>query len=691
MTAAFRMFVLATLLALILLLPGIASTAANPAVVHTAATPLGPTSMARTTGMLRGPPTAAPAARPEAAAPSVTGNPTDNLTCYKINASVCISAAIHSYDVVPGPGNLTSSVLPPPNSTLNFFIKSKFPLTWQGAPTACTNITPIRINVTGTLWNGVPYMSQADGTMWNANQNTACYAGPQNGVTNATYKFWYNVTIRSNVSGSPQFFPGEFVSWWVYLVHKNGTGHYSHVLSPVFHYITQGAWAFSPYFGAYQYGGPDAATLDLNVLQNPVVPNWNDTVKVTIETTQADLLASSQIGEAWLEVSAALPNGSHLASAVYDFSLNAIAGTAGQTASATMSTAMTQLPGTVVQYSIVAYDNVAGYHFAYGPDQIVTPTYSFTVNGNGTFTSGIFSDDLEVTTTPASVGEGLAAGTPLAPDTNVSVLLTSRNPGTAILTAELSYIFELPQLRESATGTVFMSRINSTSFTGRLPGIPIGGYLNFTVLAWDFINTLEVSPTYGYSIETFNSLVPTIAPSLTFLWVYVYDNGSGRFAPSADVAFTGSGNYIDIETHAVFGVAYPNNTNAQFSPLLLPANITYNVTVVDPTFYPGDRGSSGISVSVTLRNPSTFTGTLVQTSTYTVVQSWDPRLGNELFFWLNTTGPGPAFSPQPPIDWQILLLPLIGLGAAVLAVVPLLYWWNDIAKRRKEQEKRVTL
>lgn len=613
-------------------------------------------------------------------------------TCFKLNATICIEAQNGSYDVIPSPGNVTSSVEPPPNATLNFWVRSVYKLDWPSAPLGESNRTPLRLNVTGSLWNGDQYMNASDGTLWHANPGVAYWGGPLATVQDKLYPFWYTLSIANQSSGVPNFFPGEYVSWHVYIVHKSPTGQYSHFEGPVFHYRISGAWAYSPYPGAVQYAGPSAASLDLAVALTPASPNWNDPIKIEMSTTPADLLNGASISRAYLDLSEYLPPqnttpGALLFNTTFLFPISAIGSFGAENSSIIIPPSFAQISGSLVDFQITAYDAVPSAR--YSADQIQTAVYSYVVGGNGSFLSGSFDNDLNVSTTPLSVGYGQFPV--LVPDTNVSLLLTSLNSGSAILTAEVRYTFQLPQIHETVSGVVLLHRINSTAFTSRLPSVPLGGYLNFTVLAWDFNNTLETSSELGYSTQTFADAVHTVAPQLAFLWIYLFDNSSGTWVSNASVSVVDPSAFVNVHTLTNFGIAYPNATNHPFTPLLLPSNRTYSIVVSDPLFFPaGNRSPSVINLSLTLRNPASGVQTLIQTDSWTAVESGSSSLGTQLYIWLNTSAPGPTFAPAPPVTAG-LVGPGLGLIAGAVAFVPLVVWWNSIDKRRKEQEKKVTL
>ncbi len=612
-----------------------------------------------------------------AATPAAGADPSDKFVCRAINSSICVSVQALSPQIVPSVGNSTASARVNASQSINLWIKSKYPLVSvsPASPTGDNATTPIRINVTGTLWNGDPWMNPWDGTVWHADSDRPYFsvpAGNYNGG-NSTYKYWYNLTIaNASGNGQPNFFPGEYVTWQIYIVEKNSLGEYIHITSPTFHYWIQGAWAFSPYKGSQQYGGPNASSLDLEVTQNPIVPNWNDTVKVTIATTAPDLINNASICDARLLVTAVLPNGAPLTNYTGQYHTIEVGTTCSENVTANIPASYQQVQGTIVYYSVVAFD---GYDTARFPaDQIATPVYQYIVGGNGSFIAHTFQNDVGIQVSP----QNLLAGITIPPGTNVSVTITSLNAGTALQSAQIVYSFSLAPIKEIATGTVFMSRINSTTLTARMPGMPLGGFVNFTVLVWDYSGDLEISPQYGYSVQSLASLIPTIDPTLGFLWVYVYDNSTSTWVSNASVVISGGHGFLNLDTHTFFGVAYPNATSEPFVPLLLLANQTYTVNV-------SAAGAPAMSVAVTLRHTMTEVATLEQAPDYTIVES-----GNALYFWINTTAPGPTYSAAAQVNPQ-LYAPAIGLLLGGVAAVFFFVWYRQISNRRKEQERRVTL
>jgi hypothetical protein len=607
---------------------------------------------------------AGPTALPSAGA--AREGPAATPPCFNLNATICISMVNSTEsNIVPPDGSHVSSAEPSSNTTLSLYIKSEYSLIW---PTAHTNgpLSPIALNATGVLWNGDPYYSVVDGTVWHPTGSLWWTFGPTG--TNTSYPYWYGLNLSAKSStGVANFFPGMTLTWWVYFV-SNTSGLYSHWSSIPFQFTFSGAWPYSPDPGAYQYGGPGAALQDLSVTQNPLVPNFNDSVNVTIATTSADLVPGATIGGAYLDLSEFAPDG-----ALLDHSTISFPAGPEQT-SVQLSTAFSQDPGALVQYSVTAWDTNI-----YGPDEIQSQTYNYTVNGNGTFASGIFSDDLGLTWTPAL--PDVPAGQP------VQLLLSSRNLGTAIFAAEAVYTFKDASINESATGTIAFDRLNSTHFGATLPALPLGSSMSFQVLAWDFAQDRDVSTVSTYQTPTLALFDSSIPSNSTFLLVYVYDNGTHEWVTGATVEVSSVSGFVQTYATTFDGVAYPNATGQVFVPLVLPAGEGYQITVTDPTFVPSD-GSVSPPVTVSLTAPHNLSqeGVLKVTSDYVVAQS-----GNAIYFWLNESGPGATYSATVGANGVEILAAVIGLGALALTAVPLLAWWSRIRARRTAQEKRITL
>jgi len=641
------------------------------AVVSTPAAPLAraPSFASADASVLAG---AAPA---PATAPSAS-----DLPCYSINQTLCLSMANASEpNILPNAGSHTTNVEPSANTTLSLYLKSMKQLVWPSFKTSGPT-SPIALNATGTLWNGDPFYNATDGTMWHPSGSSWWQFGPTG--SNVTYPYWYLLNFSAkSATGQANFFPGMRLTWWVYIV-SNSSNVYSHWSSISFSFTFAGAWPFSPYPGSAQYAGPGAASEDLVLTQNPLRPNYDDSVNVTIATTAADTLPAATIGGAYLAYSEFAPDGALLAQATLTFPVS-LAGTVGaEESEVQLPPYLAHEPNALVEYQVTAWDTNT-----FGPDQIETGSFNYTVNGNGSFVDHAFSNDLALVTTPAAPGLGGTPSPVVAAGTSVRLLLSSRNLGTAIYAAEAVYNVTYPALNETATGTVTLGRLNSTNFVGSLPAMPLGSVVTFQVLAWDFSQYREQSTTYSFTTPTVGSLVDRVPTNSTFFLVYVYDNGTHRWVSGASVSIVGVSGYLRTNATTFDGVAYPNATASPFVPLLLPAGATYKISVSDPSFAP-PSGSTPSSVSVELPAPHNLTteGTLLVGADYEVAQS-----GDSIYFWLNQTAPSATYSSPVAIGAAPLIGAGIGLGAIALCLLPLMMWWSKIRARRLAQEKRITL
>ncbi len=618
---------------------------------------------------------------PAAAAPTPATNGSFNPPCYKIYVGVCVSIANASEtDIIPPVGSFVSAVEPNATGDLQIIIKSQTRLDWVGAASSGPN-SPIALNVTGTLWNGDPYYSQYSGNVWHSDSATHWWSGPSIFTSNSSgYYYWYSVTISAKSANNvANFFPGMTVTWWIALTF-NVSGTYVHKEGPHFQFTYSGAWPFSPYPGAAQYAGGSATFEDINLTVTPPAPNWNDSVTMVLNTTQADALTNATISSAYVDLTETSPLGVPIRNGTIVFPPVQVQSGFGATSLTTVVPASyAQVAGAVVTYRLTIYDVAS--------DQIVTPVSTYVVGANGTFLSGIFVDDLALYTSPTDVAANAAGTIQLAPGQSVNLTLVSRNPGTAISSAEVDYLVSYPLLHETIAFTAPLTRNTSTLFHGQIPGQPLGAFVNFTVLAWDFSNRLEISPAYGYFTPDLTTYYPVVQLNSTFFYVLVYDNGSHHWVENATVQVTGPGDIFNTVGTTTSGIAYPNATTQPFVPLLLPANATYTVTVKDPYFVPASGlAPAEISVHILgLHDLETTRQTLVQGPSYTVVQE-----GNAVLFWLNSTPPQPPASPTVP-GGTVPLAALIGLAATTLAAVGLGRWWLQIRARRKEEERRITL
>jgi hypothetical protein len=600
--------------------------------------------------------------------------------CYDLNNTTCVQAAPGSPNIIPSPGNRTSATLPNTSQSIVITIRS----TWRIVPLGVAVNTsgpraPIALNVSGVLWNGDPWYSVYDDSVWHSRSATDPFWETSNQTGNKTWPYTYAVTFYNKTTAQqPIFYAGMTITWWIYLVTRSVGNIYKGWVSPSFTYTYAGAWPASPYPSAAQYGGPNAALTDLAVHQTPLQANWNDTVHVSIAATGADSLTYATIGQATLFVEERRADGSPYQNGSFAYPITVTNDVGVVKAQVAIPGTYSQIVGLNVTYWIVAYDTAQN-----EIDMITTPAFSYTVHGNGSFQTGDFSNDLLLTTAPYYVAQGTASNVPqVAAGQNVSVQIESKSASASILTAVLEYTFTYNATGAVAHGQESFARNNSTTMYTVLPGFPISSEVNFTVLAWDYTMLLDISQQYSFTTPAFNSFVPT---NLTFFTVLVYDNGSSSWVTGATVQIRDPSGFVNSVGTTYFGVAYPNETLSRWTPLLVPANVTYNVSVFDRGFLPaGTTSATPVSIQVRATNPMNFIGTLVQTSYYEIVQE-----GSAIFFYLNTTAIGPQYSPSNPTS--VPLSSVLGLLGASAAAVLVLDWWLRIQARRKAEEKRITL
>lgn len=625
-------------------------------------------------------PSSAPAVAGTASGSPAVGS-TFNPPCYQVRTVdnlVCVSIKDQGEtQIVPLAGGTVCPSEPNATESIPLIVKAHKPLNWTGNPPPPKfgpNV-PVAVNVTSTLWNGDPYYSQWDGTVWHSGSSVWWQLiGQEN---NQTYPWWYEVNLTAHSSGGAQtFFPGETITWWIYTT-MNDSGVMVHHEGPKFQCTYSGAWPYSPYRGTPQYAGPSAIYEDTNLTVVPRSPNWNDSVRMVLNTTQADVVQNATIGRAYVNLNETL-NGQPIRNGTIQFPVQVSSNSFGQvTTTAVIPASYAQVAGASVSYQLYVFD--------VGGDQLVGPVVNYTVGGNGSFASGVFVDDLEINTNPNLIASASGGAPLLSPGEPVNVTLVSRNPGTAINFAEVAYTLGYPQLNERVSGVVPMTRVSSTYFYGRLPGFPLATNVNLTVLAWDFQQRLEVSPQLSYAVPNFATWVPLLPANETFFYVYVFDNGTGQWVNGAKVQIEGPHDYYNVVTNTTLGVAYPNQTRFQYVPLLLPANASYLVTVDDPMFLPASTHiSTPLNVTVLGLHSMTSRQTLASASTYLVVQE-----GDAILFYLNASSPPPVVSPST--GSAVPLAGLIGLIASVPVALVLYWWWGQIRARRRAEERRVTL
>ncbi len=623
--------------------------------------------------VLGGVPAGAPSTATGAASGSVAAF---NPPCITIYTGVCVSIADPGEpQVVPIAPSFFSSVQPNVTTNLPLYIKSATPLNWSNAPYSGPD-SPIVLNVTGVTWNGNPFYSPYDGSVYHSS-SLSYWQGPSYVPTNRTYPWWYLVNISAySRTGQLNFAPGMTMSWSIGLTFNN-SGLFSHAQSAQYRFTYSGAWPYSPYPGSQQYAGASAFGEDAVVNATPAAPNWNDSVHLAIGTTPVDQRTNVSIGQGYVDVKVTNPvTGAELASTTLVISVPK----SGELhrADLVVPASLDQVAGSNVSYRVHLADTNGNW--------IVSPEYSYSVNGNGSFLTGQFTSDLALVTSPnVSAPPNLGNVTILAPGTPLQVRLLSQDPGTALASAKATLTIGLPILGTTTTVTVPLQRDSSIEFNGTFPPLPAGAYVNFTVGAYDFTQGYELSPVYEYATAAVSTLLPTIPQNSTFFYVGVHDAGTGQWVSGARVSITSLGGYYSVTTHTVLGLAYPASAQSSMEPILAPANASYRITVNDPGFVPaGALGPQAANVTLVLTHTLGVYGSLKVTSNYMVVQR-----GNLLIFWLNSTAPAALASPS--VSSAVLWGSIGGLIAVGLLVIPLVGWYAAVRRRRQEDMKRVTL
>lgn len=609
--------------------------------------------------------------------------PIFNPTCRALGngiAGVCVSIAnVTVPSIVPAAGSV-SAVEPNVSESIVLDVRSQTSQ-WNSTGSPCTGPNaPVTVNMTAVLWNGYAWYSQYDGSILHY------YSCSPSQTSNRTYPWSYQVSIpATNGAGVDTFTPGMTVTWWVQLSLLHGST-YTHYIGEKFVYTYSGAWPYSPYPGAHQYGGSGhsifSSTGDLEVIQTPLAPNWDDAVAIAVDSTPATIASGVLIYQAYVDVlEIYAPTGAVLANFTLSVAPPGVNGGNGNANDLfNISSAYSQVAGATVTYQVFAADPSG--------DWIVSPSYSYTVGGNGTFPNGIFVDDLEVNTTPTvePLNQGPAAS--VAPGTAVQVVLSSVNSNVSIAAAQLTYVVDEPILGSIETAVLTLARINSTTLETTIPGAPVSASVNFTIQAWDYAQVSDVSPVYGYVIPSVSVIFqPPLNATETFFYVAVNDANSGGWVSGATVTLSTYGGTYKSKSSTVAGIAYPAAKNSTpLYPAGVPVNQTYTITVYDPAFLPsGDAAAP--TLKLTLYIPSTFSAHqaigLNSSSVYWVAQS-----GNVIIFWLNATAPG--LTASPPVS-PIALAGIVGLIGVVALVVPLYLWYARVQSRREEETKRVTL
>ncbi len=613
-------------------------------------------------------------------APAPAANATFNPYCAYVSGTVCVSAYNPTEpDIVPGPGQSSASVEPTVTQSIPLLVKSMHPINWTGSSPYGVD-SPVAINVSGTLWNGDQYYSAYSGTTWHS-ATQQYYIGPLAGVTNKTYPWWYLVNITSGSGGD--FYPGMAMTWWIALTYNN-SGVFSHVLGPTYTYTYAGAWPYSPDPGARQYAGASAFAADVEVRTDPAVLtrndsaslDWNDSENLELFTTTGDASTGATFGAAYVSVTESLATGVVVQSEKLQWVFNG-SGTSGPLhLNFTVPASYALDPGATVRFQLTASD--------YYGDTVVSAVAGYTVGGNGTFVSGTFGNDLDLYASPSvAANPGTGNVSVVGPGTPIDLTLASTSPGTAINAAEVVYTVDLPAIGAVSTTTAAFARFNSTTFLGEIPGLPSGAFVNFSIYAWDFASTLEISPTWNYSVTSPQTLFGNVPENQTFFYVAVYDAGRSSWVSGARVSIEAVGGYLHSIGTTYDGMAYPNASGASYVPIVVPAGATYLVNVTPPATL-GVLLARGVEVRIAVPHATVLHQVLASASDYAIIEN-----GDILLFYLNSTAVAPVAAGGAGAS--LVVGTLVGLVAAGVLFVPLYLWWRRIIARREAEVKRVTL
>jgi hypothetical protein len=291
-------------------------------------------------------------------------------------------------------------------------------------------------------------------------------------------------------------------------------------------------------------------------------------------------------------------------------------------------------------------------------------TYPITAGGTWCGSNQTWSQDVTLSTAPyANISGGVDVPIVAMSDVvNVSIVGTHSN-----VTIDYAFvIFNETYQGKSLPGKILMIRENSTAeFTGdslfgaQTGNAVMGPYLpgmnvTFYVAATDTLGCTIQSPNYRFHTV---SGPPTVLNGKTYFYVVALDEGHGTYAVGAQVTFSHNGTVISSTQTNQLGFAYPNYTSSSL-PMYLPMNETYNVTVV----YDGSSQSTSYLLTPTSNKTLTF---------------------------LFNAG---ASAPVVYAESAAYVLPtIVGLIAVTAILVPVYFFWMELQRRAKEEEKRVTL
>ena len=147
----------------------------------------------------------------------------------------------------------------------------------------------------------------------------------------------------------------------------------------------------------------------------------------------------------------------------------------------TLPPTLTQVAGSILTYQVTVQDAAK-----YQTDSIALPSVQVTINGNGSFPTGVFANDLFLNTSIDGKAVYISSAsqpniTTIGPGVNLTITVETRSLSTSIQSAEVLYTFYYAALGETTFNVLPMYRVNSTALRVNIPSMPLGAVVNFTV------------------------------------------------------------------------------------------------------------------------------------------------------------------------------------------------------------------
>ena len=516
--------------------------------------------------------------------------------------------------------------------------------------------TAAMINVTNVLWNGVPWYSEIDDTVWHRNVSSP---GPYYyRIDDYTVKFviWNKHIDPSTGRVSYYFPPGSDVTFWIYASNKtrvtenNQTYWKNHYLeSHRYTFEVKGAWPYKP----TNTPKDELFEKNINLTIEPMEPNTGDAILVRI-ASRSDV----EIAGAYLQIEGWYANGTPMGREVYEFkpenktwpSLNA---------TCIIPAKWQAEPNAVIKFNVTAWDR--------WNHEITSNNYTIKVSEEGIWKyPGKFDANIEVFFDPdITFDDTLMPGTPL------NITIKSRFEHVAIEEAYLHYSMYDPWYNITLRGKIRFNKISSTEryvvFPGQSPGVEV----EFYITAYDIADNKIQSANYSYKFEDV-----TLSPPKNkgIFYVRIYDYAAGGYVKGVNVTFLNATWRCTTQTNE-FGLAYPNVTGQKYTPYFLSLNETYKVIVV--------YGEYNLSVMYDLKYNQSGYEIIEETKNYTIIKN-----NNTIEFIFNKPKPPPVFAAVVPFPTWSTIGGIVGCAIA-LPVVYVIY--SRKRKKIEAERRRITV